>query len=161
MRQFYSNDRARSPECARRARRRLGQRAAARRESSTDRRFRSTAIRRGRRPIATAPVIRSSAPSYFRLLGVPVLQGRTFTDADATNAPQVAIVDEAFVRRYLKGRTPIGTRLSVNAMVQPPQAVLREIVGVVKHIKERPDEPEAEPQLYVPIAQNTWWRRLR
>ena len=69
----------------------------------------------------------------------------------------MCIVDEAFVRRYLKGRTPIGTRLLVNAMVQPPQAVLREIVGVVKHIKERPDEPEAPPQLYVPIAQNTWW----
>jgi putative ABC transport system permease protein len=96
------------------------------------------------------------SPSYFRLLGVPVLQGRVFTDADATNAPQVAIVDEAFVRRYLKGRTPVGTRVSVNAMVMPPQAVLREIVGVVKHIKDRPDEPEARPQLYVPIAQNTW-----
>jgi putative ABC transport system permease protein len=68
----------------------------------------------------------------------------------------VAIVDEEFVRRYLKGRAAIGTRVSVNAMVQPPQAVLREIVGVVKHIKERPDEPEAQPQLYVPIAQNTW-----
>jgi putative ABC transport system permease protein len=68
----------------------------------------------------------------------------------------VAIVDEEFVRRYLKGRTPLGTRVSVNAMVQPPQAVLREIVGVVKHIKERPDEPEAQPQLYVPLAQNTW-----
>ncbi len=95
-------------------------------------------------------------PSYFHLLGVPVLQGRTFTDADSTNAPQVAIVDEEFVRRYLKGRTPVGSRVSVNAMAQPPQAVLREIVGVVKHIKERPDEPEAEPQLYVPIAQNTW-----
>jgi putative ABC transport system permease protein len=95
-------------------------------------------------------------PSYFRLLGVPVLQGRVFTDADSTTAPQVAIVDEEFVRRYLKGRTPVGTRVSVNAMVQPPQAVLREIVGVVKHIKDRPDETQAEPQLYVPLAQNTW-----
>jgi len=96
------------------------------------------------------------SPSYFRLLGLPLLDGRTFTDADATDAPQVAIVDEAFVRRYLKGRTPIGTRVSVNAMVQPPEAVVREIVGVVKHIKERPDEPEEQPQLYVPLAQNTW-----
>jgi putative ABC transport system permease protein len=97
------------------------------------------------------------SPSYFRLLGVPVLAGRTFTDGDATEAPQVCIVDEAFVRRFLKGRTAIGTRLLVNAMVQPPQAVLREIVGVVKHVKERPEELEAPPQIYVPIAQNTWW----
>jgi putative ABC transport system permease protein len=97
------------------------------------------------------------SPSYFRLLGVPVLAGRTFTDGDTTDAPQVCIVDEAFVRRFLTGRTAIGTRLQVNAMVQPPQAVLREIVGVVKHVKERPEEPEAPPQIYVPIAQNTWW----
>jgi putative ABC transport system permease protein len=96
------------------------------------------------------------SPSYFRLLGVPVLEGRTFTDADATTAPQVCVVDEAFVRRYLKGRSPVGTRVSVNAMVQPAQAVLREIVGVVTHVKDRPDEPEAQPQLYVPLAQNTW-----
>jgi putative ABC transport system permease protein len=96
------------------------------------------------------------SPSYFDLLGVPVLEGRAFSDADATDAPPVAIVDEVFVRRYLKGRTAIGTRVSVNAMVQPPQAVLREIVGVVRHIKERPDEQEEQPQLYVPHAQNTW-----
>jgi len=98
-------------------------------------------------------------PTYFRLLGVPVLDGRVFTDADSTNGPQVCIVDEVFVRRYLKGRAPLGMRVIVNAMEQPPRAVLREIVGVAKHIKQRPDEPEAEaqPQLYVPIAQNTWW----
>jgi putative ABC transport system permease protein len=97
------------------------------------------------------------SPSYFSLLGLPLIAGRAFTDSDATEAPQVCIVDEAFVRRYLKGRTPVGTRLLVNAMVQPPQAVLREIVGVVAHVKQRPEEPEPPPQLYVPIAQNTWW----
>jgi putative ABC transport system permease protein len=96
------------------------------------------------------------SPSYFRLLGVPLLDGRAFTAADAPAAPQVCVVDEAFVQRYLKGRTPIGTRVLVNAMVMPAQAVLREIVGVVKHIKESPDEPEAQPHLYVPLAQNTW-----
>ncbi|HET9360245.1 MAG TPA: ABC transporter permease [Vicinamibacterales bacterium] len=105
------------------------------------------------RPGATYQIV---GPDYFRLVGVPVLEGRVFTDADATNAPQVAVVDEEFVRRYLKGRTPIGSRVSVNAMTQS-QAVLREIVGVVKHIKERPAEPEAQPQLYVPLAQDTWW----
>jgi putative ABC transport system permease protein len=69
----------------------------------------------------------------------------------------VCIVDEAFVRQFLKGRSPIGMRLRVNAMVQPPRAILREIVGVVKHVKERPNETEAQAQIYVPIAQNTWW----
>jgi putative ABC transport system permease protein len=97
------------------------------------------------------------SPSFFRVLRLSVIQGRAFTDADAANAPQVAIVDEAFVRRYLQRRTPIGTRVLVNAMATPPQVVLREIVGVVKHVKERPEESEAQPHLYVPLAQNTWW----
>jgi len=96
------------------------------------------------------------SPGYFRLLGVSVLEGRVFTESDSTHTPQVCIVDDAFVRRYLKGRTPIGTRVLVNAMVQPAQAVLREIVGVVKHVKERPDESEAQGHLYVPMGQNTW-----
>jgi putative ABC transport system permease protein len=96
------------------------------------------------------------SPGYVHVLGLSVLEGRTFTESDGPNALQVCIVDDAFVRRYLKGRSPIGTRVLVNAMVQPSRAVLREIVGVVKHVKERPDEPEAQPHLYVPMAQNTW-----
>ncbi len=42
-------------------------------------------------------------------------------------------------------------------MVQPPRAITREIVGVVGQVKERPDEPEPQPHVYVPIAQNPWW----
>jgi putative ABC transport system permease protein len=66
-------------------------------------------------------------------------------------------VDEEFVRRFLRGRTVLGTRIAINAMVTPPQAVLREIVGVVGQVKESPDEPEPRPHVYVPIAQNPWW----
>jgi len=42
-------------------------------------------------------------------------------------------------------------------MEQPPRVVTREIVGVVGHVKARPDEPEPEGQVYVPLSQNTWW----
>jgi putative ABC transport system permease protein len=97
------------------------------------------------------------SPSYFRLLGIPVRVGRGFSNTDTASAPQVCVVDEAFVRRYLRGRNPIGTRISINAMVQPPLAVMREIVGVVGQVKERPEEPEPQPHVYVPLAQNPWW----
>ena len=97
------------------------------------------------------------SPSYFRLLGIPVRDGRGLSDADTASAPQVCVVDEAFVRRYLRGRNPIGTRISINAMVQPPVAVMREIVGVVGQVKERPEESEPQPHVYVPLAQNPWW----
>ena len=97
------------------------------------------------------------SPSYFRLLGLPLLDGRMLADSDIAGAPQVCLVDEEFVRRYLRGRNPVGTRIAINAMEQPPRVVTREIVGVVGHVKARPDEPEPEGQVYVPLSQNTWW----
>jgi putative ABC transport system permease protein len=97
------------------------------------------------------------SPSYFRLLGIPVLDGRSLADSDTANGPQVCVVDEAFVRRYLRGRNVVGTRISINAMVQPAREVMREIVGVVGQVKERPDESEPQPHVYVPLAQNPWW----
>jgi putative ABC transport system permease protein len=95
--------------------------------------------------------------AYFRVLGIPLVDGRDFTDADTAGRTEVCIVDEEFVRRYLEGREPVGTRIAINAMVTPPQAVLREIVGVVKHVKDRPNEATPLPHVYVPIAQNPWW----
>jgi putative ABC transport system permease protein len=97
------------------------------------------------------------SPSYFRLLGLPLLTGRMLADNDTADAPQVCLVDEEFVRRHLHGRDPLGTRISINAMEQPPRTVTREIVGVVRHVKGRPDETEPLPQVYVSLAQNTWW----
>jgi putative ABC transport system permease protein len=96
-------------------------------------------------------------PTYLDLLGIPILAGRGFTDRDTASAPQVCLVNEAFVRRYLRDRDPLGLHVTVNAMSQPPMAVLREIVGVVAQVKERPDEADDQPHIYVPLAQNTWW----
>jgi putative ABC transport system permease protein len=112
-------------------------------------------------PNAPAPKRESASyqivsPSYFDVLGVPVLQGRNFTDRDVAGTTEVCIVDEAFVRRYLVGKAPLGTRVTVNAM-GPSRPVVREIVGVVTQLKERPQDLEDQPHIYVPIAQNTWW----
>ena len=93
--------------------------------------------------------------SYFETLDIPILAGRTFDDRDRPGAAQVCIVDEAFVRRYLQGRDPLATRLVVRSMAGPPQA--RQIVAVVPHVKERPDETDEAPAIYVPLAQNPWW----
>jgi putative ABC transport system permease protein len=97
------------------------------------------------------------SPTYFGTLGIGMIRGREFTDRDSSGSPQVCIVNEAFVRRHLAGREPLGMRVSVNAMVTPVAVVTREIVGVVAQVKERPDEAEPAPHIYVPIAQNPWW----
>jgi putative ABC transport system permease protein len=79
-----------------------------------------------------------------------------FTGNDTAAAIPVCIVNDAFARQFLRGRAAVGTRIVVRGMntgIGP--LPVREIVGVVSNVKERPDEPEPEPQLYVPVAQDT------
>jgi putative ABC transport system permease protein len=97
------------------------------------------------------------SPAYFETLDLPILSGRGFTPADSRDAIPVCIVSEAFVQRYLSGKNPIGLRVSVPGMSFPMRPVLREIVGVVKQVRMFPNEPQLIPQLYVPVAQNSWY----
>jgi len=97
-------------------------------------------------------------PTYFETLDVPMVAGRGIGPQDVAGAPEVCVVNEAFVRRFIGNRNPIGMQINVQAMVQPARSVIREIVGVVRQLKERPDEAEPVPQVYVPLAQNTWWQ---
>jgi len=48
------------------------------------------------------------SPDYFTTIGTKLLEGRAFADSDNRNSANVAIVDEAFVKKYLQGRDPIG-----------------------------------------------------
>jgi putative ABC transport system permease protein len=88
--------------------------------------------------------------TYFRTLDLPIAAGREFTAEDRASGPPVCIVSEGFVRRYLAGRNPLGIRLRVNTS---RVAAAREIVGVARQVKERPDETEDHIQIYVPNQQ--------
>jgi predicted permease len=48
------------------------------------------------------------SPGYFKTLRVPLLEGREFTDGDYQKAPMVAVINEAFSKKYFEGRNPIG-----------------------------------------------------
>ena len=100
-------------------------------------------------------------PAVLRDAGYPDSEWRAFTATDGSDAVPVCIVSEAFVQRYLNGRNPIGLRVVVPAMGFPMRPVLREIVGVARRITMFPGEPQPTPQLYVPIAQNSWYRIAR
>jgi putative ABC transport system permease protein len=90
---------------------------------------------------------------YFRAVDLPIVAGREFTDRDTRQTTPVCIVNEAFARRYLQGRNPIGERVSIQPRFLGTTAAVREIVGVAKQIKGRPDELEDFLQVYVPLAQ--------
>jgi putative ABC transport system permease protein len=104
------------------------------------------------RPTADYQIV---SPTYFETLDLPVVAGRGFNDRDARNGVPVCIVNEAFVRGHLQGRSPIGVRIATRpAGAAQARAVVREIVGVARQVKGRPDEPEDLVQIYVPLAQN-------
>jgi len=99
------------------------------------------------------------SPAYFHTMNIPVTRGRAFTERDGHDSTPVCIVSEAFVRRYLGNRDPIGMRLVVPMLTfgreTPP---VREIVGIARQLKQRPDEQGPQPQIYVPIDQNAWYQ---
>ncbi len=86
---------------------------------------------------------------YFRTLRIPLLQGRDFTPQDRVGAPLVAIVNQAFARRYWPGQDPLGKRLSFRGLEGP----FAEVVGVVRDGKYRSLGEDPLPFLYVPFAQ--------
>ena len=89
-----------------------------------------------------------ASPGLFEALGFTMARGRTLTQADATDAQRVTVVNETFVRRYLsQGEDPLRTTLlgSEDSTIQ--------IVGVVEDVIERGVDEAVQPALYLPIDQ--------
>jgi putative ABC transport system permease protein len=99
------------------------------------------------------------SPTYFDTLNIPLTRGRAFTEQDSRTGTPVCIVSEAFVRRFLGNRDPIGLRLVIPMLSLGREATpVRQIVGVARQIALRPDETMPAPQIYVPIDQNAWYQ---
>jgi predicted permease len=99
-----------------------------------------------------------TSPQYFETLGIQLAKGRAFTDRDVASASQVCIVNEEFVRRFLRGREPLGTIVKVPDIAPgQPAPVAREIVGVIKQVAIAAGEKEKAVEIYVPMEQNVWY----
>jgi putative ABC transport system permease protein len=103
------------------------------------------------RPSADYQVV---SQTYFQTLDLPVVTGRPFDERDRFGAVPVCMVSEAFVRRYLQGRPPLGVEIAIRLGSDPDaKPSIRQIVGVARQVKSRPDETEEFVQIYVPLAQ--------
>ena len=89
------------------------------------------------------------SPGYFRTLGTPLLTGREFTPADSSDAPQVAIVNQAFVNHFLRGQIAVGKHMHRGS--NTPLDV--EIVGVVKDMNTGSLRDPQAPAYYMPLEQ--------
>jgi putative ABC transport system permease protein len=92
-------------------------------------------------------------PEYCRVLDASTTAGRAFTSDDRATSSRVAVVNQAFVEKFLPDAQPIGARVRVAAPRQPRE--LRQVVGVVSNILEGDAiRQQFKPVLYVPMAQS-------
>ncbi|MFZ0311291.1 MAG: ABC transporter permease [Candidatus Korobacteraceae bacterium] len=108
--------------------------------------------------VANAPLALRYAvnPDYLKLMHIPLLEGRFFSDADNERTARVIVIDEAFAQRQFPGQDPIGKHVYF-----PPESTdgerSDEIIGVVGHVKQfglAPDKANnVEAEYYEPFTQ--------
>jgi putative ABC transport system permease protein len=94
--------------------------------------------------------LRSVTPDYFDALGIKVADGRGFRPSDNSEAPPVAVVNEALAKRYFPKANPIGVKLrfagNTNRTI--------EVIGIVSNIRTEALSQPAEPEIYFPFWQS-------
>ena len=93
------------------------------------------------------------APNYFRTMGIPILQGRDFSELDRPGAPLIAIVSQRLAQRLWPGQDAVGKRIEWPSWVGAPRPPL-EIIGVSADAKYRSLMADPPLLLYLPEFQN-------
>jgi putative ABC transport system permease protein len=91
------------------------------------------------------------SPDYFRAIGIPLRQGRFFSDYDRDKSVPVVIISEAMARRFWPGENPIGKRLTPSFHSEQGA---REIVGIVGDVKSSGLEVDSAAMMYLPFRQS-------
>jgi putative ABC transport system permease protein len=93
-------------------------------------------------------------------MGIALLRGRGFTQADNEDAPRVAVINERLARTFWPGRDPVGGQITFPGIekLTLPNGEKKEptrfsIVGVVKDVKNRGLEVPSDEEVYVPYNQ--------
>jgi predicted permease len=99
----------------------------------------------------------SVSPDYFKTLGIQVVKGRSFTEQDTASSVRVAMVNEEFANRYLKGMDPLEQRVLIEQVIpglpRLGPAVEWQIVGIFHNVRYG-DFRDAYPEVDVPFAQS-------
>jgi putative ABC transport system permease protein len=89
---------------------------------------------------------RRATPQYFKTMGIPIVRGRDFADADGTTAPQVAMVSQAFADRFWPGEDPIGRRVTRGGR-------LLTVIGIVGDVRDVSVGQPPGPTIYITYFQ--------
>jgi putative ABC transport system permease protein len=96
----------------------------------------------------SAADFRDVSPSFFGTMGIPLLQGRAFTDHDNADGPRVVIIDQTLARHFFPNQDPVGKHLQFS-WASPP----REIVGVVGGVHDTGFDQQPRPTIYFSYLQ--------
>ncbi len=103
--------------------------------------------------VGQAPMIQHTVvmPGYFRTLGIALLYGRDFTEADSPDAPPVTIIDERLAREYWPNDNPVGKRVRFG----PPEdnEPWHTIIGVVRTVRHQRMQEDTRKSVYLPHSQ--------
>ena len=94
--------------------------------------------------------LRSITEHYFDVMGMRIVEGRSFQESDGPDAPRVAIVNEALAKRYYAGRTTVGGFLQFAGSNNKPL----QIVGIVADTRTDNLSEPATPEIYLPFWQS-------
>ena len=97
--------------------------------------------------------VRVADSGYFPTMGIPLLRGRNFSDAEQREVKHVILINEALARKHFANQDPIGQRLDV-AMFEKPQPA--EIIGIVGNVRYDSLIDESPPAVYFPHPDLTY-----
>jgi putative ABC transport system permease protein len=104
-------------------------------------------------PVGQAPMIQHTvvARGYFRTMGIPLIYGRDFTDADTKDKPGVTIVDERLARQYWPNENPVGKRVRFG----PPEdnEPWHTVIGVAGTVRHQRVQEDTRQSVYLPHLQ--------
>jgi predicted permease len=106
----------------------------------------------GERREATFNVV---GPDYFRTLGIPLAEGRDFTESDNASAPVAVVINQAMVHRFWPNQNPIGRRITTDGKTWYT------IVGIAGDVRQLGLGSEPKPEVYLSYLQDPYqWPHL-
>ena len=105
----------------------------------------------------------SASFTYFQLLGIPVLRGRTLSEQDTESNAWVVVINEAMARKFWKNEDPIGRTITFD---DSPEEKPRQIVGIVGNVRQFSLTDDPHPEAYidyrqVPVRIHSAWTETR
>ncbi|HEY6400429.1 MAG TPA: FtsX-like permease family protein, partial [Blastocatellia bacterium] len=97
--------------------------------------------------------IQPITPDYFQAIGVPILQGRKFNEAEIKTQPGVAIVNGAFAKKFWPDEDPMGKHILLQDDRLPRGPLV--VVGVAGDVKQFGVDTDPRPEIYLPMRRHS------